>query len=181
MRFSRMALLLSGIGFATLSLSWCFAFFVGDPHIFARGGAIVAAYSAMLVVWQVYQEILLEDQREPARSASQRAEEVRLSAAIGAAHVKELIMKEKKLQETRRHRLRRLQIVGLVAGMAAVGELIHGLGDYLVPGAVHGEWHDEWRGQEKAQNPVGEPGTLTRNDLLSVVTGSPSIDGPDGG
>lgn len=94
----------------------------GDPHLFSRGGALLAAVGALCVVYQVRREVLYERKaREIDRirglSGNSAAEELRLKALATV------------LENMHGRRL------GLVLGIAIVvflGELVHGWGDLVI-------------------------------------------------
>lgn len=111
-----------------MTLTYC-AFFVGlatilgDPHMANRGGALLSAFGAAAVVWQVSREMNLEIKNATDESA------VGAKMPPLAQETIERIVRGR--YEMRR--LERMKVVITIAGILVIGELMHGWADYLVP------------------------------------------------
>lgn len=118
---------------AAITLAYC-SFFVWlaahltDPHLANRGGALLAAFGAAAVVWQVSREIRLEGANDTDDDATE--EEM---APLHREITERLV---KRRQEYRR--IERMKVVIAIAGVLVAGELMHGWGDCLVT-AIDGE------------------------------------------
>ena len=94
-----------------------------DPHMANRGGALLAAFGAAAVVWQVSGEMNLEMKND--------TDEIAVDAEMPPLQqeITERIVRGR--HEVRR--LQRMKVVVTIAGILVIGELMHGWGDYLVP------------------------------------------------
>ena len=120
------------INIAILITFWIISYAVGDPHLFQRSGALVAAVAALLVILQLVDELQFEEQRKV-------LEHDRMKAGLPVAGTPDVEFRvRQKIYRSRVSALarRRIGTAFLASVCACLGELVHGYGDLLVPTAV---------------------------------------------
>lgn len=105
------------LGFAAL------AEYLGDPHMLNRGGALLSAAGAVLVIVQVLAEERFaagnEQDRDAAEDGNIMPAFVDVARRVAAAR-------------SSSRELRRMRIVVCIAMIVVVGEVLHGWGDKII-------------------------------------------------
>jgi hypothetical protein len=135
MKASEIVMILAALATAALILvgGWSLAFYLQEPTIFQRTGALLSAFGTVGVIWQVYIEMVLEEGiKEGIRDAvsDEMAKTPRIS---GLRELKEKLLRNVEEVEFGKYRVHRLRLVGFFAAFLAFGIVIHGFGDMLVP------------------------------------------------
>lgn len=118
-----------------LLAGWWIAFYFQIPEAFRRTGALLSAFGTLGIVWQVFIEMILE---EEAKNIEQVVKNTSVKAAgqtSGVRELKDRLIRNVQRAEVERHRIQRLRLVGFFAVIIAIGTMVHGFGDYLVPSA----------------------------------------------
>jgi hypothetical protein len=121
------------VNIAILITFWIFSYALGNPHLFQRSGALVAALAALLVILQLVDELQFEEQRKV-------LEQDRMKSGIPVAGTPDVEFRvRQKIYRSQVGALarRRIGTAFLAAICAVLGELVHGYGDLLVPVAIH--------------------------------------------
>ena len=119
-----------------LAIFWLIAYATGEPHLFQRSGALVAAFGAILVIIQLLDEIKFEEQRSRILGLAEQEMETNTTQLIGSEEVESRL--RQKAYRSRADALRRRRISTAVAAAVCVffGEVVHGYGDLMVPTSI---------------------------------------------
>lgn len=111
-----------------LTVFWIAAYLLHDGHLFQRGGALIAAVAAIMVVVELIEGIKLEEKEKrnmaPVLPSTEAFGRERLEAEL------RMRVWYEKISKIRQQRFRNSSAA---AGCAALGEFVHGFGDWLLP------------------------------------------------
>jgi len=118
---------------AVLIIFWLISYLGGNPHLFQRSGALVAALGAIIVVLQLLDEIKFEEERSKMLAIAEQETKNISSQLVGSQEVESRL--RQRVYRSRAEVLRQRRIGTAVAASVCVffGELVHGYGDLMVP------------------------------------------------
>ena len=125
--FTRATLVLSVANAAALAGGLTFAAVTGDGHAAQRTGAVLAAITGFFVIWQVTDEIRMEGAMH--HQATDGGSGLALDRAADRLVAAAASRRESAIRQAR------LVMVATIAVWLSVGEVLHGFGDLMLPGA----------------------------------------------
>lgn len=118
------------LALVTLSIFLFVSFFTHDPHWLNRGGALISAFSAGAIFFQIKFEIGLENERQQLQEPLHKRDK---SVSLSPVERVENLLKTKKIDHQDGKLItERLQVVAIIAVCAFVGEFLHGFGDLVL-------------------------------------------------